>query len=566
MALQPKAWDLEFSNEATIEVAIDLSSRHVSRIDDPETRSALEKALADRRFADLVNWDVDYSGRHSISDLIEIRQALGFFQKLEVLDIGIDKKAAARSTFHMAERRCRETNELFSSWSKGLFQMPRGVDSVLHAAQRKIQHVLGRVPAYNELDLRFGPGATTSVPRRKACSRVKLSTQLSCSTNLLSDLPDILREVPLWLNNLVEKFDLVVEPDGTTSLRELVTIEIHDGVLAFVPKNAKTYRSVMTEPTLNTLVQGGFGKWIGERLRRVGQDITDQTRNQRAARVGSLTGALATLDLSSASDTIASGLVEHLLPMDWFLALSKCRTGTVTDDGAVMHLQKFSSMGNGFTFPLQTLIFWALVTSCAGSDSDIQVYGDDIIVPVDSVPLILEVFNVCGFTINKGKSYWTGPFRESCGADYYRGISIRPFYLKKALSFERLFILHNHYVRNSDDEMASFVLSLIPEYLRLWGPDGYGDGHLIGDWSPVHHKREDGWGGYLFSTYTKIGNTHTRVLPGDRVLPAYSIYVRGSGDEPGVQKQKCRRTGVVLDPLPGTKGYKETRIYTLTCG
>lgn len=551
-------WDTEYSYEETVEVAIDLSTQYADRIVDPELKAALKQALQDRNFGAIVAWDLDLSGRLSVSDVINARQALGFFQKLDALDIGIDKEAAARTKFLEAELRCRETNDLFTKWSAGMVTLPKGVDGILHAAQRKIQKVLGRVPALSELDLMFGPGATTSVPRRNACKRIKLNTALSCSTNFLGVLPSFLREVPAWRDNLIESFSV----DGD-DLVELMTVSIHDGKLAFVPKNAKTYRSVMTEPTCNTMLQGGYGRWIAKRLRRVGLDIRDQSKNQRLARLGSLMRVLATLDLSSASDLLARELVSHLLPFDWYSALDSCRTSVCTDRGVVIRLEKFASMGNGFTFPLQTLIFWALVSACCEPEDDVSVYGDDIICPVSAVPEVFRVFNVCGFLVNKEKSYWSGPFRESCGADYYFGISVRPYYLKKLVSNERLFSLHNFLVRNYDEEMAARVLRLIPEHLRIWGPDGYGDGHLIGAWSPRPFRREMGWGGFLFDTFVKTGRAHTRALPGDRVLPVYSVYVRGAGDEPPLALKKDKR-GVVHDTLPGVTGYKQVRIYTLS--
>lgn len=586
MAIKP--WDQEHTYESTLKVLSDLSTRHIDRIIDTDLREGLKKAVREGRYRDLVGWDLDVSGKLSVSDVLEARQALGFYQKLEPLDIGVDKEQAARSKFQDSETKCRETNDLFRQWSAGNLNLPRGVDSILHTAQRKIAKVLGRLPALSELDFVFGPGATTSVPRRNSCSRVKLSSSFTCSTNFLEILPSFLREIPAWCNNQVESWQLETTVSGDTELLEQFTVGIDDGRVAFVPKNAKTYRTVMTEPTLNTLVQGAYGRWIANRLRRVGQDITDQTRNQRLARWGSLTGEVATLDLSSASDTISTELVAHLLPYDWFSALDSCRTKTALDGDVFYRLEKFSSMGNGFTFPLQTLIFWALVSSCNQSEHDVSVYGDDIICPIKHIPEIFRVFDTCGFILNRDKSFWTGPFRESCGADYYFGVNVRPFYLKGLISFEKLFILHNHYVRHHDDEMAKVVLGLIPEFYHRWGPDGYGDGHLIGDWKPVHHKREYGWGGYLFNTFTKIGKTHTRVLPGDRVLPVYSIYVKGDGGSLPTLPERVPKTlyrlfaddaarveptlpvrvdkrGVVRDPLPGTKGYKETTIYTLTC-
>jgi hypothetical protein len=135
---------------------------------------------------------------------------------------------------------------------------------------------------------------------------------------------------------------------------------IDDGKLEFVPKNAKTFRSTVTEPVLNGLTQLAIGDFLFDRLKRSGLDLRDQTRNQRLALEGSLTGALATLDLSSASDTISRELVYHLLPLEWAHFLGLSRTGHIKYRGQRYTLEKFSSMGNGYTFPLESLIFGLL--------------------------------------------------------------------------------------------------------------------------------------------------------------------------------------------------------------
>jgi hypothetical protein len=58
----------------------------------------------------------------------------------------------------------------------------------------------------------------------------------------------------------------------------------------------------------------------------------------------------------------------------------------------------------------------------------VAVYGDDIIVPVDSRELLVEALEVLDFKVNAQKSYWTGKFRESCGVDAYCGENITPAY------------------------------------------------------------------------------------------------------------------------------------------
>jgi hypothetical protein len=84
--------------------------------------------------------------------------------------------------------------------------------------------------------------------------------------------------------------------------------------------------------------------------------------------------------------------------------------------------EKISSMGNGFTFALESLIFGALVR-CAirrtGSVKKSAVYGDDLIVPVTAAPYLKTLLEYFGFQLNEDKSFAAGPFRESCGKDFY---------------------------------------------------------------------------------------------------------------------------------------------------
>lgn len=313
-----------------------------------------------------------------------------------------------------------------------------------------------------------------------------------------------------------------------------VDVAITNDIVEFVPKNAKTYRSICKGGSVNVMVQLAYGDEMTERLAAFGLDLSDQSKNQKLALEGSLTGQLATLDLSSASDTISIELVYHLLPVDWALALASCRSAKAVLEGKTITLEKFASMGNGYTFPLESLIFWALSSAASETVQSpnygfASVYGDDIIVDTLAVPAVKHVLEVCGFTINVKKSYWTGPFRESCGADYYKGIDIRPVYQKELISPRELFRLHNFFVRQCDEETASLIRSLIPDHLCIYGPDGYGDGHLLGDWEPKRHKKwqSHGYGGVLFDTFKLSSRLDRRALrPGDRILPVYSTYIR----------------------------------------
>jgi hypothetical protein len=185
-------------------------------------------------------------------------------------------------------------------------------------------------------------------------------------------------------------------------------------------------------------LQLGVHSFIADRLAALGNSITDQERNQEWSRLGSMRefgSSLATIDLSQASDSVSTELVRWLLPSDWFSFLDdlRCKTGVV--DGEPILYEKFSSMGNGFTFALETLIFWALgksVASLVDGASVVSVYGDDIIVDDRCAPLLVEVLQFGGMVVNTTKSFLLGPFRESCGADWHCGLRVTPQYIRKA--------------------------------------------------------------------------------------------------------------------------------------
>lgn len=423
-----------------------------------------------------------------------VYQISAFFRKRDDIDIGVDRKDTAFAKFREAESDCAVTNSLFRAWARGGFQFRPRTESILHAAQQKIAKVLGDAPSLSDIRPRFGPGATTQVPKKNACVVVKMTSVPACSTN------------QTITSELLSSVGLV--PDG-----QEVLVPVHRSKLQFVPKTAKTDRAICTEPSLNGMFQNGLGDLMARRLRTVGIDIRDQGPNQRAALYGSISGALATLDLSSASDTIAHHLVEHLFPLDWCHLFSELRSGhMVAPSGEVFNLEKVSSMGNGFTFPLETLIFWAVADSCSDATREkgkvrrrTLVYGDDIVVPVEAAELTMAVLFDLGFTLNRKKSFWSGSFRESCGCDYVFGTSVRPVFVSSALTGGDIFRLHNFFRRSGDHVIADLLESVLDETIRIYGPDGYGDGHLIG--GPILYRQsnsavKNGYGGVTFDTFT----------------------------------------------------------------
>jgi len=546
-------WLQEYNLEDTLCILRELARNHTKKAG--RFKDRINRLINDRDYSGLCGLELDYQYTDSPVHLLHARQALAFFQKLEPLDLGESKRSVAKTKFKATEEACAITNACFRKARSGEFCFSPDVNAILHGARRKIAACLGDVPRIEDLHMSFGPGANTSVKASRSSARWKLGADLACSAELASSVGTLLAEVPHWAMLHSPSPDLDPFP---------VTVEIHHGKVQFVPKNAKTYRTIVVEPLLNSFAQKGIGKFLREKMRqRFGVDLSDQTRNQKLAEQGSRSGLLATIDLSSASDTISSELVAELLPLDWYSFLARFRTGTVDLDGEAISLEKFSSMGNGFTFELETLIFHSLALTASehwghptGWNST---YGDDIIVPSECSAGLCKVLSACGFTVNMVKSYSDGPFRESCGKDYFLGFDIRPFYVKQLLNGQTLFALHNFYMRRLEFKLAHEVVKRVHPSLRIYGPDNYGDGHLIGDYSLYRSAKARACQleGGVFKTFTLRPKRVFRVCRGDYIFPTYSIYASGPSDD--------RRPS---DPfvVRGSSGYKMLSIYTRQLG
>jgi len=466
-------------------------------------------------------------------------QAVKALSKYPYLDTGIDRRREAQVKFLDAEVKCAETNERFLGWSHSQeeFLPSANVRRMLYLAQRKIASILGPVPDLSELDFKFGPGANFGV-RGDTSVYKKLTSPLECSFAFSPILTDFLGEFPGWF------------PEGTTSAPVGL---VSGSELTFVPKDAKTDRPICIEPLLNGLYQKGVGSYIRSRLSHHGVNLRDQSVNQRLASAA-LSDGLATVDFSSASDTISYMLVLELLPIDWVQFLDVARSPSYFSEGNWYDFHKFTSMGNAYTFELETLIFYALATAaCQESRQEFEtgrnlhVYGDDVIIPKAAFDLFLEVCTYSGFTINQEKSFSSGVFYESCGTDWYLGHDVRPVLLKKRIQT----LQDMYYVTNSTLGIAAKLASLqdhrhvglnghrvdalrdlhawcvgcIPRIHRHLVPRGAGDVGLHCEFDlavPVRHENWDGW------WYTCV-----HIRPEKVVLPEwpnqYALYHAGSG-------------------------------------
>jgi hypothetical protein len=239
--------------------------------------------------------------------------------------------------------------------------------------------------------------------------------------------------------------------------------------LNFVPKQNDVSRLICVEPSLNIFFQKGFGTILEARLDRYfGINLaTAPIKNQELARTGSMFGSHVTIDMSSASDSIALPMLKEFLPADflrWLKLLrspsSELKTKVGRFEAGWVELNMISSMGNGFTFPLQTMFFSCIVDACLRARSyqptlqctmdqvidsapeggqslspsiasEWSVFGDDVVCPTHIVRDVLRLLSITGFEVNTSKTFIDGLFRESCGRDYFCGHDVRGFYVKR---------------------------------------------------------------------------------------------------------------------------------------
>lgn len=328
------------------------------------------------------------------------------------------------------EERCRRTNEVFRNkeYKQTKFH------HILMLARQELSNILGPFDkSYLHEHTGFGPGSTTRLKRPFIDAAFKFEGVPTTTYELLREVGPITERV--W-----STYQICSHAKFTT-----------------VPKNALTDRPIEIQNDLNVFFQKSLGSSIRSLMR--GQpigylnmriDLNDQSINRELAREGSLTGEICTLDLSSASDLIAYELVNFLIEdSEWFHALLLCRMGSVQlPDGKVLELEKFSAMGNGYTWELQSAIFYCFIKAVSrynGSKSPIHAtFGDDIICHKDDANLLIETLQFCGLLINRNKSFISGKFRESCGGHYYEGVDVTPFYIRGPVKSElELIKYHN---------------------------------------------------------------------------------------------------------------------------
>lgn len=348
---------------------------------------------------------------------------------------------------------------------------------------------------HNLLWPKHGPGATAE--RTLGNEKFK---QLTWTTRLEAILPYGEYCLPNWRYNSNMERVQFLEPGQEDPTR-----------VVLVPKTLKTPRVIAIEPVRMQYMQQAVADQLinetdaafNERRRRKARDyftssfvgFADQEPNRLLAKQGSIDGALATLDLSEASDRV---LNEHVkLLFKCWPNLNQAAQATRSSKAHLrgfgvdetIPLTKFASMGSALCFPVEAMMFQSIIFAAIGMalntpltrriinsfEGKVRVYGDDIIVPTDYVGPVIQALEAFGLKVNLDKSFWTGKFRESCGGDFYDGDWVTPVYVRREFPRKR-----------ADVQEIISLVSLRNQFYwaGLWKTAGYLDNRIR---NVLHH-------------------------------------------------------------------------------
>lgn len=582
--------------------------------------------LAGGRWDELVSMKIEPSTYSSAECYLRDAQVVAFLKKHPAVPTRLTPEGRRSKTveaFFKAESQCYKTNGRLIPLLSDPFAYGEALGNFIVAWRKEIKRVLRRAPVKESLMGKFGPGATFSNKGDFITIADKLSEHYT-ATRLGHRSFSSTWDKTAWSRYGAAGLAYLSDDDISSFTYDGVTY-FHDEHIAptdfqfvngnrftVVPKTALIDRGICIEPSLNVYYQLGVGSVITRRLfyAYLWDKKTCQDFHRELAQLSSLTGTLATIDLSSASDTVAKALVKLLLPQDWYDLLYQLRCHSTFLDGKWYHLEKFSSMGNGFTFELETLIFFTLAKTLlklrnpasqsrplyyykglsreghlygCGVDSDgldvtVSVFGDDIIVPTWLAEDVVSALKFFGFSVNPEKTFLDGPFRESCGGDFFHGFDVRPHFQKAELdSPGTLIALHNGLKRFLDRDKACSAYALRGTFVkavrdelpttirRCSGPQELGDLVLRDDnprnwdsvvrssirylrvWRPVANRKVS-W------AYYRRG-----------VVQAVALYRAGTGDDNSIgdrYTEDAYRTSGLVPRVNGSyvSGYRFGRV------
>lgn len=402
---------------------------------------------------------LENQGDLTVVEFAARRQLAAVVEKLNLPGDASKRVSAALARFHEAETLCEEWN------ARGPARLAASpyYSSIREFVERTVGPLLPRTEQL-WYSARHGPGAVygTETLKRYSAFCKFAEWPYSVTPRARKHAVDLIRSDARWWGALEASYRARhgIKPWQILNQRAFwdnILTDVPGNRITTVPKDRSKDRTIAIEPTMNVFLQLGVDGFIRKRLKqRWGINLDKQEINQEWARSGSLSGLMssaATIDLSMASDTISSRLVDMLFPSQWSQYLHDLRSPFgLLPDGWLIPYHKLSSMGNGATFAIESTIFAACVFAVkkrAGISWDTfpsSVYGDDIVCPSYLTTELIHVLRMCGFSPNNDKSFYeaTSPVRESCGTDWYRAHLVRPVYIDTVpTTVQDLFHMYN---------------------------------------------------------------------------------------------------------------------------
>lgn len=275
-----------------------------------------------------------------------------------------------------------------------------------------------------------------------------------------------------------------------------------------VPKSYSAPRLIGKEGELRNIIATGIREISTEYLSTLPVwshiCVDDQTPQRSRAFLGSVWEKLATIDLSSASDSISRYIGERLFPIFTYMPWLRARTCLI--HGKVEECSIFLTSGNPLTFLCETIFFYAVAEAVRRYASlfdkrfkyaQPSTFGDDMIVDCRLFQMTVDVLTNFGCTVNVSKSF-TAPshYREACGEEYLDGLPMHgckwprttfdwqqskkwPDYIISFIDLQHRLYFHVSWEVN--EMLVRTVLALEPKMTYsaagdwdasdLWGPD-----------------------------------------------------------------------------------------------
>lgn len=349
--------------------------------------------------------------------------------------------------------------------------------SVLQEARRICREILS-LPYTTHQYRRNGRRAALGVPLKNAYFDSKWGDpkSFSCPSALRKDFYEESVSDPL-LKPIVRRLFKSSKRNGVPLNLCADTLD-----LTLVPKSWDKHRCITPLSVFGLYWSFGIGGYVEDCLRMSNLDIKRlQERHKHLARRYSVNRTHVTADLSSASDSLRADILNRILPRHIYRDLRKTFVKNIRIGDDTFHTVSSLPMGNGATFPVETLIFYCLIKAVGNLlnvKGTYSVYGDDLIYPRRIHTYVTSVLSDLGIGVNGDKTFVESHFRESCGGDYYHGVDVRPAMLPSGRAPEKgrlKIVMYLYKVLNSllfrwdRHEIPQTVRYLISEIFYLHG-------------------------------------------------------------------------------------------------